>query len=303
MKNLIIAVLLSVFANKVLSQESDTNFVTMISALNWFPDGKAMLLNVVKFDKTRKMPPVSKGFTYSISNGKLEPSPFEGNGKTPSPDGKRIAFFRQNSRNKSDLYIYDIETGLESAVVVDSFHKFAASFSPDGKKIAYNRESNGRGRFATIEICVVDLLTKEIKQVTSSGPHKSYNPVWAPTGERIVYYFEQGDNRDQIWLTDAKGSFYSNLTNDTSTHNYYPSWINDNLIVYTQSPNHIMTIRPDGTDKKKIEGINAFLVKYNQATGKAAYVTQQPESKLIIYDWKSRTSTVLIDPSALKGLL
>jgi Tol biopolymer transport system component len=282
------------------SQSVDSNFVTMISALNWFPDGNTMLLNIVKFDKTRKTPPVSKSFTYTISNGILQPSAFEGNGKTPSPDGKKLAYFRQNIRIKSDLYIYDLETGVETPVVIDSFHKFAASFSPDGKKIVYNRESNGRGRFATIEVCVVDMLTKEIKQVTNSGSHKSYNPVWAPSGDRIVYYFEQGDNRDQVWLTDANGSFHTNLTNDTSTHNFFPSWINDNLIVYTQSPNNIMTIRPDGTDKKKIQGINAFVVKYNMATGKAAYVTQQPESKLIIYDWKTGTSTVLIDPSALK---
>lgn len=303
MKKVFLLILLVPFSKAFTQNPADTNFVTMITSVNWMPDGRAMLLNIVKFDKTRKTPPVIKGFTFSLSDKQLLPLEFEGSGRAASPDGKTLVFLKQKEKNKQDIWLYDLVTKQEMALVVDSFHKFAPGWSPDGKKIVYNRESNGRGRYATIEVCIADIKTKEVIQVTKSGNHKSYNPEWAPEGDKIVYYFEKGDSRDQIWLTDAKGSFHTNLTNDTSTHNFYPSWIDKKTIVYTLAPSSIVTMKIDGTERKKIEGLNSFLVKYNPATKKAAYVTQQPDSKLMLYDWEKRTSSVLLDQSALKGLL
>ena len=303
MKKIILLGLLF-FSIKAFTQTTaDSNFVTVITAANWMPDGKSLLLNVVKFDKTRKVPPVFKGFTFTIEGKKLEPLGFDGGNRSASPDGKQLAYVKTKENNKGDIYLYDLVTKQETALVVDTFNKNSPNWSNDGKKIVYNRESNGRGRDATLEICVVDIKTKEIKQVTESGKYKSYNPVWAPKGDQIVYYFEKGDNRDQIWLTDAKGSFHTNLTNDTSTHNFYPSWIDKNTIVYTLSPNNIMTMKTDGSNKQKIEGITSFLVRYNPATKQVAYVTQQPDSKLMLYDWEKKTTTTLLEPSSLKGLL
>src|SRR5204863_1258978 len=119
---------------------------------------------------------------------------------------------------------------------VDSFQKFAPNWSNDGKKIVYNRKTNSQDRDAPVEICVAEIKTGKSNQITNSGPYKSYSPVWSPEGNKIVYYLEKGDQRDQIWLTDANGSFHTNLTNDTSSHNYYPAWIDKNTIAYTRNP-------------------------------------------------------------------
>jgi Tol biopolymer transport system component len=303
MRKIILATLL-IFSIKVFAQNAaDSNFVTVITAANWMPDGKSLLLNIVKFDKTRKVPPVFKGFNFNIEGKKLEPLGFDGGSRSASPDGKQLAYVKTKENNKGDIYLYDLVTKQETALVVDTFNKNSPNWSSDGKKIVYNRESNGRGRDATLEICVIDIKSKEIRQITESGKYKSYNPVWAPKGDQIVYYFEKGDNRDQIWLTNATGSFHANLTNDTATHNFYPSWIDKNTIVYTRSPNNIMTMKTDGSDKQKIEGITSFLVRYNPATKQVAYVTQQPDSKLMLYDWEKKTTTTLLEPSSLKGLL
>ena len=304
MKKLIAFFLLFSGSTKLFSQNTaDSNFVTVITAANWMPDGKSLLLNVVKYDKIRKVPPVFRGFNFTLDGNKLEPLGFDGGGRAASPDGKTLVFVKTKENNKGDIYLYDLTTKQETALVVDTFNKAAPNWSNDGKKIVYNRESNGRGRDATLEICVADIKTKEIKQITESGRYKSYSPVWAPEGNQIVYYFEKGDNRDQVWLTDSKGSFHINLTNDTTTHNFYPSWIDKNTIVYTLSPNNVMTMKTDGSNKQKIDGISSFLVKYNPATKKAAYVTQSPDSKLMLYDWENKTTTVLLEQAALKGLL
>jgi dipeptidyl aminopeptidase/acylaminoacyl peptidase len=303
MKKTLFLILLTISLKAFTQNPADTNFVTVITAANWMPDGKALLLNIVKFDKTRKVPPVFKGFTFTLDGKKLDPLDFDGGARAAAPDGKKLVFVKTKENNKGDIYLYDLITKQETPLVVDTFNKASPNWSNDGKKIVYNRESNGRGRDATLEICVVDIQTKEIQQVTESGKYKSYNPVWAPEGDKIVYYFEKGDSHDQIWLTDSKGSFHANLTNDTSTHNFYPSWIDKNTIVYTLSPNNVMTMRIDGSNKQKIEGINSFLVKYNPATKQTAYLTQQPDSKLMLFDWEKKTSIILLDQAVIKGLL
>lgn len=303
MKRILLLVVIVMSLEAFAQNMPDSNFVTMITAANWMPDGKSLLLNIVKFDKTRKAPPAFKGFTFKLDEKKLEPLAFDGGNRSASPDGRTLAFVKTNQNNKGDIYLYDLATKQETPLVTDTFNKNSPNWSNDGKKIVYNRESNGRGRDATLEICVVDIKTKEIKQITESGKHKSYSPVWAPKGDNIVYYFEKGDNRDQIWLTDSKGSFHTNLTNDTTTHNYYPSWIDENTIVYTQSPTDVMTMKTDGSNKQKKEGINSFLVKYNPATKQAIYITQRPDSKLMLYDWEKKTSSLLLDQAAIKKLL
>ena len=59
----------------------------------------------------------------------------------------------------------------------------------------------------------------------------------------------------------------------------------------------------DGSNKQKIEGLHSFMVKYNPATRRAAYLTQQPDNKLLLYDWDKKTTVVLLEQGDIKGLL
>lgn len=287
----------------LLAQQTiqDDAFVTMVTAMDWVPDGHAILLKIVRFDKNRRVEPAIRTFLFGLESGRLDTLYRDGNGASVSPDGKNVAFFRQNTAGKSDILLYELATGSETLLLRDTFGKSNLSWSPDGNKLAYNLRINSR-RDAGIEICVFDLQTKSVQQITESGKHKSYNPVWSPDGKKIAYYFEKGDNRDQVYLTDPKGSFYTNLTRDTTTHNFYPSWVNNKTIVYTQGPDQIMTMRSDGKKRKTIPEIKSFLFKYNPATKQAAYVTKQPNSELMLFDWKNRTSTILLNQKALQSV-
>ena len=52
MKKIVVLILLAISLKGIAQNAADTNFVTVITAANWMPDGKALLLNIVKFDKT-----------------------------------------------------------------------------------------------------------------------------------------------------------------------------------------------------------------------------------------------------------
>jgi len=306
MKNILLAIIILNNGTVCYSQQAtqDTNFIVRINTVEWLPDGKQILLSVIKFNKTeRKMSPLSKVYIYDFTTKKLTPSLSNAANIAVSPNGKSVAFFKRDDTRRQDIYLYDLATGTETVLKTDTFRKFSLSWSPDGKKLTYNITYNGEGQNSTIDICIVDIYTKQVKQISHSGKHKSYNPVWGPDGKHIVYYLEKGDHRDQIYLTDTDGSFHRNITNDTTTLNYYPSWIDSNTILYTVDPNQTATISIDGSKKQILPELTTDRATYNKSSGRFAFIDNTKGNKVVIFDPKKKTKVIIVDEIMLIGLL
>jgi Tol biopolymer transport system component len=304
MKRILFMLIMTAAALAVRSQknEADTNYTTRISSTAWMPDGENVLLGIVKHHKTdRRSPFFSKVFLYNIQGGSLTFLFDDGSSITSSPDGKSIAFLKRSENIRTAIHFYNIDTKKETSLKPDTSGKYGLAWSPDGKNLAYNITQKQAGSSAT-DIFILNLADKQVKQITQSGMHKSYDPQWSPDSKRIVYYFEKGDGHDQIWLTDVNGSFHRNLTSDTSTHNYFPSWIDDKTIIYTQSPEELMMMSADGSKREKIEGVNATPVKYNAKANKLIYIKSEEENKLMLFDWKLKTARELLDGTKLAAL-
>jgi len=279
-----------------ITAQPDSNFKKIISSFSWMPDGQSLILNIMKIDKAEKQPPVPAKYLCDVKTGKLNPLPINGSGLIADPNGKSIAYIKRIN-NKPAIYLYHLATGIEKPLVDDTLSKFALTWSPDGNFIAYNIAEGPRDDRKT-EIVVYNLLTKEKKQVTSSGKNKSYSPSWSPYSDQILYYLEKGDGRDQIYLTDKNGSFHQNLSNDTTTLNYYPTWINQNTIMYTQDPGKQVILHLDSKKKEIIEAINSSEAKYNAKANKIAYV--ENENRLVLYDMKSGARQIVLDLATSK---
>ena len=249
-----------------------------------------ILVSTIKMDGGRKSPPKFKSMIFDMKNKKLEPFVDDASNAVVSPDGKNIVYVKRSPDNRSDLYIYNIKSGKHSALADDTLNVSAPSWSSDGKYIAYNTFIHSQR--TGIEIVVMNVKTRETKQITSSGNFSSYSPVWSPKNNLIVYYLEKGDNHDQIYLTDSNGSFHKNLTNDMTTHNFYPSWMGDDII-YTLAPRKIATIKTDGTKGPILEGIESFSAKYNPQLKKIIYLDDA--NNLMLYDVEKKTSEVLLE--------
>lgn len=296
----VLLALTAAFTASTQGNSSDTNYTTRISSLGWMPDGKNLLLGVVKHHKTNHQAPfVSKVYLYSLQSGKLTFLFDDGSNLNSSPDGKTIAYLKRSEKKKTTIHFFNMDTKKEILLEPDTLGKYALSWSPDGKKLAYNVTDKTT---LSTAVFVVDPATKTVKQITQSGNYQSYSPEWSPDSKRIVYYLEKGDGHDQVWLTDADGSFHRNLTNDSSTHNYYPSWIDDNTIIYTQSPQQLMMMDRDGKKRQRIEGVNATPVKYNSRANKLVYIKSEEENKLMLFDWSTHAFTELLDGTKLSKL-
>lgn len=273
----------------------DTNYATSAVSAVWMPNGKSLLIAVVKYHKRGQVPFTSKVFNYDLGSKQLTYLFDNGGNLAPSPDGKIIAFLKRDDDRRTDIYFFNTVTKKEIVFKTDTAEKNSLEWSPDGKNLLYNISHGEIGQYATIDICVLNIATKQIKQITQSGKDKSYDPNWCPDSKKIAYYLEKGDGHDQIWLTDINGSFHTNLTNDTTTHNYFPSWFDEQTVLYTQSPETIMLMNVNDKVRKKVDGVNSEQVKYNTTVGKFVYLTTETDNNVVLYDWKKKIQIIILD--------
>lgn len=286
-------------------------FTTPVN-FDWAPDGSGLYVTVVKVDTEKPGPPQHNIFFADFS-GQLTLVVKDGSGVSVSPDGKQIAFVRAISGERfanNALYLFDLETKTEKLLLADDTRKGEINFSRDGKRIAYTvtvRDMTNP-RIATANIHVYDLSSKKGEQITRNEYGKaSYSPQWDATGENILYYQEVGDNRDQIYLTDAKGKNHLNLTADAETHNFYPVWYGKK-IMYIQGSGKVMTMDADGGNRKEMTGLtNPFSVKANVVSNKLAYLSRtstevRGANSLVIVDLKTNEAKAIIDQTAMAKL-
>ncbi len=283
----------------LVTQKEDTLFEKRISAFTWMPDGSSIILNVMKIDKTEKIPPTTKKIKLSIPSKTVEFLPIDGGGLAVSPNGKSVAYIKQVN-GKDQIYSCNFSQKEEKLLVNDTLKKYAVSWSSDGKNLVYNIQI-GKGANAKVEICTYNIQKNKVKQITKNRGFKSYAPVWNSKNDKIVYTSEKGDKKDQIYLTDKNGSFHTNITKDTTTHNYSPNWLDDTTIIYIQAPENIMTMKIDGSHKQKLEGIRTTQFKYNSTTKKIAYL--DIEGNLLLFDIRSKTKLGLIRRNELSTLI
>jgi Tol biopolymer transport system component len=299
MKKIILLVFISsaFFLNGKGQASADTNFRVEIINFEWMPDNSHLVIHLMKFDKRRKIRPESKVFLLNIENGKMEWLLDKAGNPAPSPDGKLIAFDKNLPGNKSTIYLYDLGNKKEMPLSSDTANQYAPQWSPDGKAIVFDEIRN-----KLYHICIVDMASRSIRRIMENDPYSFFNPVWSPGGGRILYFLEKGDNHDQIYLTDPKVNVNTNLTHDTNSLNFYPSWITNDKIIFARSPGKLMLMDMQNNNLSLLGMYGGSWARFNPTIKKLAYVSLPPDSKLMILDWMDKTEKPVIRLSEIQSL-
>ena len=115
-----------------------------------------------------------------------------------SPDGGRLVAGVQNlATGGSDLWLYDLSTGIGSRLTVDLVSAGWPAWAPDGNRVAF-----GSGRQGPPDMYVKDLNGPLAEKLLLAGPGLQVPSDWSRDG-RFIAYVDHLPNRkpkSQIWL-------------------------------------------------------------------------------------------------------
>jgi Tol biopolymer transport system component/imidazolonepropionase-like amidohydrolase len=161
-----------------------------------------------------------------------------------SPDGKTIAFDLLG-----DLYLLPIGGGkatqLTKGMAFDSHPKF----SPDGKTIAFTSDRDG-----SENAWLIDLASKETKQVTKGKTDHVQSVEWLPDGEYLV--LAKGISNLKLHMVHKDGGSGVQLI---------------------KKPDNLKTAEP-------AIGKNDRFIWFSRRTGEWTYNAQMPQYQLATYD-------------------
>jgi TolB protein len=149
-----------------------------------------------------------------------------------SPDGSRIAFVRwPDQRNDlftgAEIYLVDTDSGRLRRMTTrppESPGDFGPVWSPDGKHIAFVRESTE----GVTDIYVVNPDGSGLRRLTHTGD--ASEPAWSPDGRTIAFsrpvargQFEEAD----LYVIDAEGGGLRRVTRSRRFMESGPVWAPD----------------------------------------------------------------------------
>jgi Tol biopolymer transport system component len=188
------------------------------------------------------------------------------------PSRHRLVF----SQSRFDIDIFRFESpDRATPVVASSFVDYAPSFSPDGRRIAFESSRSGEAE----EIWTSDPDGAHPFQVTG-GPVNwrgafrwRGNPNWSPDGSRLVFSTNPGDDVPDVWIVDADGGSLRRLTNDPSS-DAVPVWSRDGWIYYRKD-------RVEGGDIVRVRATGGTIERITQHG--ALYPMISQDGKTLFY--------------------
>jgi tricorn protease len=212
----------------------------------WTADENGQNIQRLTVNKARdaypRFSPDGKWIAFSSDrNGNLDVFLMPANGGTPkqltyhsaddtvlgwTPDGKGVLFSSNRGEDfMPQLYVVGVDGGMPWRAGPDMGNQ--ASFSPDGKHIAYNPKGQVywrkyyRGAYQT-DVWVEDVSTKKFTQLTDFDGLDSW-PMWSRDGEIYFVSDRDGGGLTNIWRLADSGGKADKVTTFKSGDVRFPS--------------------------------------------------------------------------------
>ncbi len=164
-----------------------------------------------------------------------------------------------------------VQRGL-TRLTFDEGLQTGATWSPDGRYIAYSSDRGGK-----FDIWVQQVSGGDPIQITK-GPGQNWQPDWSPDGKYIAYRSEEGDGG--IYITPALGGV--GQQRKIASFGYYPHWSpNSQQILFQNSfaalqPGRFYVAQLDGSPPREV--LAEFLAQKKLEAASAAWY---PDGKRI----------------------
>jgi Tol biopolymer transport system component/CxxC motif-containing protein (DUF1111 family) len=174
------------------------------------------------------------------------------------PDGSRIIC----SRNGNTMFVMGFDGGQYGDVAnAPTTNVSFASFSSDGRKIAFNTAVSGVSQIFTANVDGTNQT--QLTSLTNGALH----PTWSPDGTKIAFSGSNGSGGFQIWSMNTDGTGQTNLTNDGVGGNDFPAWSPDSTKIAFQrlngSKTDVWNMNADGTGQTNLTNTTGFFFNGN----------------------------------------
>jgi serine/threonine protein kinase len=193
----------------------------------------------------------------------------------------RLAYALANGGGRSiwRMHIPERHTKGEPPVRMFASTKgeFAAQYSPDGKKVAFESHRGG-----SLEIWVCESDGQGCKQLTSMGSSASGVPTWSPDGKQVAFYSNAQGN-PQIFTIPSEGGAARRLTSLTAGA-AFPRWSRDGKWIYFSSK------ESGATQVWKAPSRGGQAIQLTHGGGLVA--TESPDGKWLYFSGESTHSSL-----------
>lgn len=190
----------------------------LYSAGSWSPDGKKLafvsyndgdneidIVDVESRDIERRIKPEGVGAVSTIAW---------------SPDGSRLAFSGMRG-GISDLYLFELSSGMTRRITNDQFADLQPAWSPDGATIAFVTDREGpipegtepgsdfrRLSHAPLRLALVDAMSGRVRVLPGLAGAKHVSPQFTPDGQSILFVTDRGGYSDIYRMEVESGALY-----------------------------------------------------------------------------------------------
>jgi Tol biopolymer transport system component len=207
-----------------LSDGREESFETGMRYMNSVflsPDGKTVALS-----------PAGKGDKYGIHLFSLETHeirPFvlsdDFRPKGFSADGREFLLFQAGNRNEN--IAVEVATGKERKVEFPEKVGVGYAISPDGLRIVYDASDPG-GKESTLILADLNFKQKQIIARSTRPFHYSAASLrWSPDGTKIAYPYPVSDEKTELRVRAADGSWERTVNTGKLQFIYFPEWSPD----------------------------------------------------------------------------
>ncbi len=263
MRTMIFVCLATIIAAKTTAQDT-----TFYQNAEWSPDGRKIVTEAIKKSGNN----ISfESYIVNLATGAVERKIGAAVFPAWSPDGKYVAYSKRTGiKNGADIWMMNVATGDTQQLTNVPSGNSGVCFSPDGKRICFSSDRDGRNN-----LYVMGIDGSGLEKITVDT-FRYYNPVWSPKTNEIVYYRERGDNKDKVFMMRLADKKEIKVTNDT-LHDIYPGWMpGGKEIIYTftdpsgsnTNGSQVAVVGVNGNNKRIIPGIAPAFFARVSADGK-----------------------------------
>ena len=161
-----------------------------------------------------------------------------------SPLYAKIVFSSNRDDARYEIFTMDIDGGEPMQITNNRHDSFSPTWSPNGRQIAFNRDSH---------IYAIDTDGENLRQLTKhKNNEQDLHPDWSPDGKLIAFDRFTGDaphRHANIYTVDPVTKVVRKVT-DFDFNAQLPKWSPDGQWILFQGQGDLHAIRPDGSDKR-----------------------------------------------------